>query len=260
MKNPSRKRTFAQGVSDDAKRRTSARALSEAAASFEDSIGSHVASGLGERIEQLVDLFPTQKEAAEFVGHAPKTLQNWVSGATVPAFDVLARMAAEKNVSLAWLASGIGSMKAGDLAPVVTPGEFVYLPRYDVRAGAGNGQIVESENIKSFLAFREDWVRTRLRRNPAHLVVFEAYGDSMYPTISDGDIMLVDTSEERVRGPAIYVVLAGNEAIVKRVELKIDGSLLVKSDNPTYEPMTLKGEQIAELRVLGKVVWAGGLV
>lgn len=137
---------------------------------------------------------------------------------------------------------------------------YIYIPRFDVRVGAGTGQVVETENLKGFLAFREDWVRTRLRRNPAHLVVFEAYGDSMFPTIADGDIMLVDTSEERVRGTAIYVVLAGNEAIVKRVELKIDGSLLVKSDNPTYEPMTLKGDQVAELRVLGKVVWAGGLV
>ena len=53
---------------------------------------------------------------------------------------------------------------------------------------------------------------------------------------------------------------AGEAVIVKRIELKIDGSLLVKSDNPAYEPIELKGPSIADLRVIGKVVWSGGLI
>ncbi len=124
----------------------------------------------------------------------------------------------------------------------------------------GSGQLVENENLLGFLAFRTDWIRTRLRRNPANLAVLEAFGDSMHPTIADGDIMLVDTSEERVRGPAIYVILAGNEAIVKRIELTMEGWLVVKSDNPAYETRTLKGEQADEFRCLGKVVWSGGVI
>lgn len=151
-------------------------------------------------------------------------------------------------------------MIAGELVPAGAVADFSYIPRYAVRAGAGSGQLVESENLLGFLAFRTDWIRARLRRNPANLAVIEAYGDSMHPTIADGDIMLVDTSEERVRGPAIYVILAGNEAIVKRIELTLEGWLIVKSDNPAYETRTLKGEQAEEFRCLGKVVWAGGVI
>lgn len=260
MKKPSEKRTFAQRVNEDAKDRTSALAVQAAA---DAGIARGVAtsqSQLGVRIEQLVELFDTQKEAAEIAGVAPKTLQNWISGATMPGFELLAQLAAKKNVNLEWLASGRGAMIAGEIVPAGVVSDFSYIPRYSVRAGAGSGQIVESENLLGFLAFRTEWIRTRLRRNPSKLVVLEAYGDSMEKTISDGDILLVDISEERVRGPAIYVILAGNEAIVKRIELTLEGWLIVKSDNPAYETRTLKGEQAEDFRCLGKVVWAGGMI
>ncbi len=202
----------------------------------------------------------TAEQLSEAIGISPPTFRAWIAGRTPPNLENLVRLEEITGVSVQWLATGRPPMVFGkSVATTEVPG-FVYVPRYDVRAGAGTGQIVESETLKGFLAFREDWVRSRLRRNPANLVVFEAYGDSMQPTIADGDIMLVDTSEDRVRGPAIYVVLAGNEAIVKRVELRKDGALLVKSDNPTYEPWLYDKDQVHELRVLGKVVWAGGLV
>lgn len=224
-----------------------------AGASVGDVVSAQELSG---RIRKLVDLFGTQNEAASIAGRSHDAIGNWITGRTVPAFDALARMAHKKGVSLEWLASGKGAM-TGDASPV---GDFVYIPRYDVRAGAGSGQPVLSEEVGGFLAFRQDWVRQRLRRNPATLAVIEAFGDSMTPTISDGDIMLVDMSENRVRGSAIYVMLAGNDAVVKRVELKLDGSLLVKSDNPSYEPITFPRDEADDLRIIGKVVWTGGLV
>lgn len=204
----------------------------------------------------------TADQLREALGVSLTTFNAWIAGRSSPGLENLVRIEGVTGFSVEWLATGRPPMILGT-AIVAGSGlaeGFVFVPRYDVRAGAGTGQPVESEQLKGFLAFREDWVRSRLRRNPANLVVFEAYGDSMQPTIADGDIMLVDTSEERVRGPAIYVVLAGNEAIVKRVELKIDGSLVVMSDNPSYKPMVLQGDQVAELRVLGKVVWTGGVV
>lgn len=186
--------------------------------------------------------------------------KKWLAGDAEPSLRNLVSIQDVTGVAFQWMATGEGPMFEVDQHEGARAPGFVYVPRYDVRVSAGSGQLVESESLKGFVAFREDWVRSRLRRNPANLVAFEAFGDSMSPTIADGDVMLVDTSEDRVRGPAIYVVLAGNEAIVKRVELKLDGSLVAKSDNPAYEPIVLRGDQVHELRVLGKVVWTGGVV
>lgn len=253
-KKPKEGPTFAQSA-QAAMQRESAGQIAEVAGGYEAKDLK-----LSARIRQVVDLFKNHTEAAEIAGRSTDAVGNWVSGKTVPAFDVLARLAHVKKVSLEWLASGKGAMYAGELVAAGVVADFSYIPRYAVRAGAGSGQLVESENLLGFLAFRTDWIRTRLRRNPANLAVLEAFGDSMHPTIADGDIMLVDLSEERVRGPAIYVILAGNEAIVKRIELTIEGWLVVKSDNPAYETRTLKGEQAEEFRCIGKVVWSGGVI
>jgi phage repressor protein C with HTH and peptisase S24 domain len=204
----------------------------------------------------------TADELAQALEVSPSTFGSWIASKTLPGLENLVRIEEVTGIAVQWLATGRAPMMLDSsvVQSLDDAAGFVFVPRYDVRVSAGTGQIVESEEVKSFLAFREDWVRSKLRRNPKNLAVVEAFGDSMMPTIADGDIMLVDTSELEVRGPAIYVVLAGNAAIVKRVELKMDGSVVVKSDNPAYEPYIYKPGQVDQLRVLGKVVWAGGML
>ncbi len=197
-------------------------------------------------------------ELALAFGVSDSAFKSWLRG-TDPAVKNLVKIQEVSGFSLQWIATGDGPMFSGGDDGKPAPG-FIYVPRYDVRASAGTGQLIETEQLKGFVAFREEWVRSRLRRNPANLVVVEAYGDSMHPTIADGDIMLVDISEERVRGSAIYFVRAGNEAIVKRIELKMDGSLVLKSDNPAYEPWTVTTNEATDFKVLGKVIWTGGVV
>lgn len=139
--------------------------------------------------------------------------------------------------------------------------EFVLLPRYEVRAAAGGGALVHSEQVVDHLAFKSDWVRHRLRRNPAHLGLIEAMGDSMEPTISDGDLLLVDFSENKVKDNAIYALSADGDLIVKRIQRNpITGSLTIISDNPRYSPIVLEGHEAARLRVVGQVCWHGGLI
>ena len=229
-----------------------------AGAALDEKRASATVPGLGERLGALVDMYETQREAAQVIGRAPETLQNWKKG-RMPFFGDVAKLARDKGVRLEWLATGDGAMLAGERDPALN-GEYVFIPRYEVRAGAGGGQPVLSEDVSGFLAFRQDWIKNRLRRSPAKLAVIEAYGDSMHPTISDGDVMLVDMAESSIRGSAIYVLLAGNDAIVKRIDLRLGGQLLVKSDNPAYEDIVLPRDEADELRVIGKVVWTGGLI
>lgn len=215
---------------------------------------------VSKRLGEVVALFKTKREAAKAAGRSEDTLSSYLSGKGVP-FDVVGSLCHAKGVSLDWIWTGEGPMRGGILQPSLPVDGFVYIPRYgDVRASAGSGQLVSNEAVSDFLAFREDWVRFRLRRNPTNLVVIEAIGDSMAPTIENGDIMLMDKSETRIRDSAIYVLASGDEAIVKRVERKFDGALKVISDNPVYETVELSATQAPDLRVLGRIVWAGGLV
>jgi len=134
---------------------------------------------------------------------------------------------------------------------------FVLVPRYDVAASMGNGAVIHSEQIVDHLAFRAEWVRTELGANPNNLVLISAIGDSMEPTLRAGDLLLIDRSDAGVKQDAIYAFATNGELRVKRMQLKIDGRVVVKSDNPQYDSEILTSEMAASLRIVGRVVWSG---
>ena len=73
-----------------------------------------VEPGLGERIRQLLDLYPDRRAAAEVAGKSVDMLTSYMRGRVAPSFDALTRLAEAKGVSLDWLASGNGAMLIRD--------------------------------------------------------------------------------------------------------------------------------------------------
>lgn len=85
-----------------------------AAASGSAVAGAHlIAPGLGDRLKQIVKLYGSQQKAAAYIGRTPESLQNWIKGGTVGAFDAIASLALGRGVSLSWLATGHGDMYSG---------------------------------------------------------------------------------------------------------------------------------------------------
>ena len=82
----------------------------------------------------------------------------------------------------------------------------------------------------------------------------------MDPTIRDGDLLLVDTSARRIEGSRIYVLAIGGALMVKRIQLRLDGSVVVKSDNTIYETEVVPADQTSGLNILGQVIWQAGPV
>lgn len=141
--------------------------------------------------------------------------------------------------------------------PADFPDDFRMIPRLDVHAAAGSGALVEVEDQVEMLAFRADWLRRR-GINPLTAHVLTARGDSMEPTIRDGDILLVDTSIDRVMDNAIYVVVYAGRTLVKRVQLRLDGSVVLRSDNrELFEEETVPASEVPNLNVAGRVMWYG---
>jgi len=148
-----------------------------------------------------------------------------------------------------------------DSSDVVPPSreEFAFLPRYAGAAAAGYGRTAEAEEITEMLAFRRDWLR-RIGINPAQAFLLVADGDSMTPTIPDGALMLVDGSikEPRdIKNGNIYVIVRSGTVIVKRVQFRIDDSVVLISDNAMYERETISREEMNDLHFAGRVVWIG---
>lgn len=136
------------------------------------------------------------------------------------------------------------------------------IPIFDVQGSMGGGRIVEAtEPIVGGMTISREWARAHLPAVTSfqNLAVISAYGDSMSPTFSDGDILLIDRGVSDVKADAVYVIGRGDELFIKRVQRRLVGETreyIIRSDNPQFGPETITGAELARFRVLGRVVWA----
>lgn len=133
--------------------------------------------------------------------------------------------------------------------------KYEVVPRYSVRVSAGRGIGEGEEEQVGEFAFEVDWMRRNLGRSGRGFASVEVHGDSMQPTLLNGDEIIIDRQVVRVSASGIYVIGLRGDLLVKRVQVKLDGSLVVKSDNPAYEPETITAQNAEDFRVVGRMVW-----
>ncbi len=136
------------------------------------------------------------------------------------------------------------------------PDDFVLMPVYDTQPPAGHANPEESGPQTGHLAFRRHWLRAK-GLNVKDLAIITAQGDSMEPTISNGDIMLVDTSIDKIIDDALYIVQIDHHLIVKRIQQVPDGTLIIISDNSKYKEQIIGPEQAKGIKIAGQVKWYG---
>ena len=164
-------------------------------------------------------------------------------GAQKPSREVLDRLATIYNVNLNWLIHGRGvSGLESDC------GEIQLLEQ---EAAAGRGREVEDYIECSSFLIPNSLIR------PYNSEVLKAVcvtGDSMIEEhINDGDIAVFHPG--LTEGNGIYVVSVGNTLMVKRVDFDIKKkAVILISANPAYRPRRYSGEDLADLRIVGRVV------
>lgn len=142
-------------------------------------------------------------------------------------------------------------------APLRRPrNDLVEVPRLALGASAGPGSLQEDEPAAGIMAFDPRWLRD-LGGRPDMLSLIRVDGESMAPTLSDGDDIMVDRSDgtERLRD-GIYVLRMDDVLMVKRVALAPRrGGFSVRSDNPLYPAW--EDVEPALVSIVGRVIWAG---
>lgn len=134
---------------------------------------------------------------------------------------------------------------------------LVRVPRLDVGASAGPGALNDEEAEVGHIAFDRRWLRRVGGSAPNNLRFIRVQGDSMAPTLADGDDILVDEGDaaERLRD-GIYVLRVEDSLMVKRVALSpASRTLTIKSDNPAYPDWP--NCDPAKMAIIGRVIWAG---
>lgn len=197
------------------------------------------------------------------------TLHRAITGGDLKT-SVLTALAAAAGVRVEWLATGAGPMLPDGsgmaeetvafaaAVPRPAPSDDVLISRYDARATAGLGTAENTGHIVDKVLFSADFIRNKLRRDPKNLALIECSGDSMEPALRDGDDLLVDISATQPRSGPIYILRVAGALLAKRIQPRMDGTVMILSDNPRYPPEVITPSDATPLDVVGEVLWRSG--
>lgn len=139
-------------------------------------------------------------------------------------------------------------------SPVV---ELVHVPVLSVEASAGHGALAEMESKCAQMGFDEKWLRRLTSSKASSLSIIGVHGDSMEPTLHDGDEVMVDLGDGQSRlRDGIYVLRMDDALNVKRIAIEPQGRRIsVVSDNPAYP--SWRGLERRSINIVGRVLWFG---
>ena len=165
-------------------------------------------------------------------------------------------LAVRYNLNTRWLERGEGEPlytepESGSGGYV--DGDFVHIPKVAARLSAGGGSFETYGEVERFYSFRSDWLCAK--GDPKNMVLMSVVGNSMEPEIHAGDMVMVDQSKIDIYAGGIYAVGVEDTVLVKRVE-RLPGQLVLHSDNKDYDPVYLQGDELLNVRIIGKVLWA----
>lgn len=146
--------------------------------------------------------------------------------------------------------SELGRAKENSSVPSL---DWIDVPRLAIGASAGAGALAAEEEVFGTIRFSPRWLRG-MGLDPDMLSVIAVTGDSMEPTLRDGDEILVERTMRPLHD-GIHVVRLGDSLLVKRIETGRDGRITLLSDNKAYRAIECGP---GEVEVIGRVVWKGG--
>lgn len=129
------------------------------------------------------------------------------------------------------------------------------IPQLSVQASAGAGSLDAEESLADKMGFSPIWLK-KLAVDPNQLSLINVRGDSMSPTLDDGDDIMVEggAAASNLRD-GIFVIRTDDTLMVKRLAIGPGGQISILSDNPAWPDW--ENVKAADISVIGRVVWVG---
>lgn len=214
------------------------------------------------RHRNLLALLAKEEREADFadkVDSSPSTISQYKNGK--PMGGKLARKI-EYSLGLAdgWMDS-LQGMTSGDTKEPGEISEYHIVPQYSALASLGDGAINSHVEVRGGLAFRREWL-SRMGILHAKTAVIYGKGESMSPTIEDGDAMLINMDDVIPKGDRIYLVMLDGELRAKRLLFEVT-HWVIRSDNmdkTRFPDIRISKETMREVQIGGRVLWRAGVL
>jgi phage repressor protein C with HTH and peptisase S24 domain len=225
----------------------------------------------------------SNKALASLMKSTPTTVSNYRTAKNMPKASFLSQFCNDFMCNQQWVMTGqgrpfldssedndemfqkyweISSKEAGDhesstfqIVPAQADfpaDDFVFIRQVNGKISAGGG-LVPDDSVDVRAAFRKDYIK-RKGGKPDDMSLIKVSGDSMEPTLLDGDLVLVNHARNTVssHGGIYAISTIDSEISIKRVQPNFPDKLLVISDNRKYPSQEMAAENV---RVNGKVIW-----
>lgn len=147
--------------------------------------------------------------------------------------ETICLISEKENINLNWLQTGDGDMFISNSKekPLHTKEDSYEIDMLNVRAGAGEGIYNYEVEVIDKIVIDKAFFRTTPDINKVKII--EVDGDSMEPTLANGDYIIIDENKaNKVDG--IYAIQLDGQLLVKRLEFNLDNTVTIMSDNPKY--------------------------
>lgn len=219
---------------------------------------------LNEKLRELRErLGLSQDQLAKRLGVSQQAVANWEAGLSAPLRRRREDLASALGVSLAELMGQTSTHVIALHPDDPLPEGSVPIKVHKVRFAAGDGHQVtyEVDEEEYTLPYQLSWLR-EIGVRPENARRFTVSGDSMEPVIFAGDKVLVDISDNdprRIIDGKVYAIRYGDNLRIKRLYRRLDGTLILRSDNPAYKDEEVP-PQLAEehISIIGRVRDKGG--
>lgn len=144
-------------------------------------------------------------------------------------------------------------MKIQNLEKNISKTEYISIDIVDATACCGMGIENFQENVigqwnMPLLEYRT----ISTTSNPDNVKMIRVKGDSMAPTIKDGDWALVDASFRAPDSDGIYLLKISTGLAIKRLQGSVGNNVIIISDNPKYPPVTAAN---GDVQICGKIIY-----
>ncbi|TWC18142.1 phage repressor protein C with HTH and peptisase S24 domain [Pseudomonas sp. SJZ085] len=217
-----------------------------------------------ERIARAIALSGKKKgQIAAECSVAPSAVTQWISGDSKSLKpENLYALATATGFRAEWLA--IGTEPERDIEEGPQPPsekDYALIPQYSAKGSSGAGYLNDHVEVKGGLAFKRDWLH-RMSLREENLRALYNNGDSNWPTLSDGEVLLIDVSNREPSNGNMYAMYDPDGAvIIKRLIRDMSGGWIIRSDNQDkirYPDMPISDHGIEGVEIIGRVVWRGG--
>lgn len=161
-----------------------------------------------------------------------------------------ASFAAALGVSIDWLLTGKDGRVDGRRAGRGDD-ELAEVAEIDPNFGLG-AVFMDESAAPEMRTFSRTWLRQITTTPPEELYWARGRGNSMAPTIDDGEPVLIDRRQQSPRDADLLWAFAwGDVGAIKRLRPMPDGTVKILSDNPAVPPESAHG---SEIHIFGRVV------